>query len=348
MTVAERREATATDMVHGAEGGRFYDGDPERWDVDFAGVASGFFAYCLPNITEMSAIDLDLAISVVENFLRYVLHHDVCPEHSVNVNEALAVCDRAREEWPLIAKIRVALPGQFNFAASKLFSGKDANTEWPEECYMDGETDLRDLDAEVIFHASLAFVDGIVDPERLRMCPTVDHAPQILRLVKTTVEIVAIEQPSDELADQMRSLEIGGKHANIAPMGKATVKQAAIEDGWVRRKDKVLGAKEVTLCLDDGILALVRLGMKMDVVLGELDIAVFFLQAVNHIVPSFYTFLPQELMRHYKVPKDSGKPAPSVNDGVVRADSEEGPAEKDGISDKTAAAQNGAAQDEAA
>lgn len=53
MTPAERREATATDTIHGGSTGsaRFYNGDRDHWSVDFKGVAAGFFSLSLGPLT---------------------------------------------------------------------------------------------------------------------------------------------------------------------------------------------------------------------------------------------------------------------------------------------------------
>jgi hypothetical protein len=43
-----------------------------------------------------------------------------------------------------------------------------------------------------------------------------------------------------------------------------------------------------------------------------LNTGIRFIKTISRIVPSFYTFLPQQMMRHYKQPRDDDRPAPSV------------------------------------
>ncbi len=62
-----------------------------------------------------------LGIQVVDNFLRYVSLHDVCPEHQADVDRARALCARAEIELPMCLELPRLVPGSFNLACQKLF-----------------------------------------------------------------------------------------------------------------------------------------------------------------------------------------------------------------------------------
>jgi hypothetical protein len=53
--------------------------------------------------------------------------------------------------------------------------------------------------------------------------------------------------------------------------------------------------------------------MKMALTIRQLDNGFRFVNNLVHIVPSFYTFLPQELMRYFKPPRANERPGPSIH-----------------------------------
>lgn len=55
-------------------------------------------------------------------------------------------------------------------------------------------------------------------------------------------------------------------------------------------------------------------GMKLRAAVGELSSGVKFIRAVREVFPTFYTFLPQQLMMKYKHPSLNERPGPSVDD----------------------------------
>ncbi|KAJ6779715.1 hypothetical protein PWT90_10408 [Aphanocladium album] len=124
---------------------RFYDGNARHWAVDFAGIAAGFLSVSIVPLTGVEPTPTGRAIDLVENFLRYVLQHDVCPEHAEDVRAALAVCARARDEWPRLRRFKSLLPGRFNLAAAQTFGVHDEadwalhNGEPGQPCAQDGD-----------------------------------------------------------------------------------------------------------------------------------------------------------------------------------------------------------------
>lgn len=307
LTPAERREATATDVIYGttAAGARFYNGDDELWTIDFQGVAAGFFSVTLMQLSTFDHVKMHLGIDTIDNFLRYILQHDVCPEYEDDVKDSMTVAEAAREEWPMVHRLLASLPGEFNLAAKELFCPKD-------ELFMSSQLP-QDFNPILVFYAAMAVMD-----DRATFREIFNNRPKITRIFSCTLELVEITFPSDDHVKHVKSLLVGDKRVAIKPIGKAVFKQGTIEDEWDNPTQPWPVAEDtITLFFDDSILEGMKIGMRMTLKICELDIGLRFVKEVENVVPTFYTFLPQELMRHYKEPKVTDRPAPSVYDPDV-------------------------------
>ena len=276
--------------------------------MDFLGVAAGFLSMTVPQLTGLEAKPMEKAISVVESFLRYVLQHDVCPEYTDDVSAALQLCAVARLEWPAVDEVRMAFPGHFNLAAAELF-GRQGCDFWTRH----GLSRPTDFDARRVFYAALALLE---EPGKFdRMC---EDTPVISREVYGAFEICAIDRPDAEIVRRFRSFTLGGESASMMTIGKATLRETTIQDEWDHPDlpTSLEDGEAISLYLDDAILVKLRLGMKMHLTVCELGgrDGIWFVETAGMILPSFYTFLPQELMRYFKPPREDDRPAPSVHD----------------------------------
>lgn len=309
LTPAQRREAAARDVVYEGTGGgdRFYNGDETKWTVDFASVAAGFLSRAIIPLTGLLTGPMEDAIDVVENFLRYVLHHDVCPEYEENVKEALNVCVMAREEWPMLNSLQTALPGLFNLAATELFSKTNPDA-WASVLFQIPEG----FDPKSVFYSAITMLGDIKVFEHL-----VGNAVELVNQYECTLEITKVNLPTTELIERFQKLAIttdGNKKIRLLPLGKVTLKPAVIEDGWVEPDiQHPLQGKEIDLYFEQNILVNLKPGMKMTLEICELGAGVRFVKRIRKIVPSFYTFLAQELMVHFRVPEQNDRAAPSVH-----------------------------------
>ncbi|KAK5991413.1 Argonaute-binding 1-like protein [Cladobotryum mycophilum] len=309
LTPAQRREVMASDVIHGgsAAGDRFYDGDANNWSVDFAGVASGFFGNTLVQLTGLEPDRMNPAIEVVENFLRYILQHDACPEYENDIRRALEVCNKAREEWPMICQLQSDLPGEFNLAAAELFV-KTSSNDWS---FLDYKRP-NNFNAKAVFYSAIAMVD---DAELFaELCKA---EIKLLREYDCTLEITQIDRPTEDIVQRFKTMVLNaGDEFRLKPIGKVTLKPAVIEDEW-DHPDIALPLKDeeqITLFFEDHILAEMKPGMKMTLQLGELGGGLRFVKTIRTIVPTFYTFLPQEMMKYFKPPRENERPAPSIHD----------------------------------
>ncbi|KEY69952.1 hypothetical protein S7711_06483 [Stachybotrys chartarum IBT 7711] len=309
LTPAQRREVTAHDAVYTnvSAGDRFYDGDKDKWVVDFTGVAKGFLSTAMPANTGLDDGQVKLAVNVVDAFLRYVLQHDVCPEHEDDVNGALQACQQARVEWPLVAKLRTLLPGKFNEALVELYATYRENEWSPYQ-----SSDPEGLDPRAVLFSSFALMED--EEETFRsLCA---QEQKVDKEFDGTFEIVDIARPTEEIVQRFKQLRIGDSQTQVPPIGTAMLKPTAtIKSDWVLPKmsPKLDKNETVKLFVDDGLLALMLPGMRISCTLCELTCGMRFIKALNEVVPSFYTYLPQNMMRHYKQPAETTRPAPSVH-----------------------------------
>jgi hypothetical protein len=321
MTPAERREATARDAVYTSEaaGERFYNGDRENWSVDFTGVVAGFLSTGAVDLTGREEEGMDMAIGMVENFLRYVLQHDVCPEYDADVRGALKVCTDAREEWPKVDRLQSLLPGPFNLAAAEVFPIAEGVIRARDDTLGDSgsyaslpsaSAKTGKLDADKLFLSSVALLNepGLFS----QLCAMKNR---VIAEFQCTLQVVQIVHPSEEVVRRFRSLTLDGSNPKLQAIGKVIFKPAAIEDDFDHPKVKhpASGEKQITLFFDEKILAQLKPGMKMALTIRQLDNGFRFVNNLVHIVPSFYTFLPQELMRYFKPPRPNERPGPSIH-----------------------------------
>ena len=304
-TPAEQRDLKAKDSVNtcGAHE-RFYNGDREKWSVDFTAVAAGFFSISLGQFTGFEPEPMDKAIAVVEDFLRYVLDHQVCPEFDADVKGALEVCKQARSEWPLLLQMEKALPGEFNLAAAQVF-GVHSPEDWSSH-----GIEKSEVDAQVYLLSSLALLD---ESEHFSRLSGDLENRYVVKEYERTVEVTEIHPPDAELSARFQYLTLNRSHLSLQPIGVARFKKATIEDDWV---DPGLSSPEddLSLYFDQEIPDNMLVGQKMTLVLCETDTGFKFVRKINQVVPTFYTFLPQSMMRYYKAPRRLDRPELSSHD----------------------------------
>jgi hypothetical protein len=308
MPPAECCALLATDMIHGgsAVGDRFYAGDREHWSIDFTGVAAGFFSITLANLTGLEKEPLESAINLVQNFLRYALQHDVCPEYEEDIQRAIKLCDTARDEWPMVVRLRNALPGQFNLAAAEYF-GQREESDW----FLQNASIPENFDAKSVFLSTF----GLVAEDDL-FTRVITQKANTIRQFDCDLQIKQIIKPSDSNIQLFKSLRLDDGYVTFPCVGNVICTPAIIEDGWDHPVVPLPleNNEQITLYFDDVIVANMKEGMKMAVTLCEVNEGLLFVKTIRNIVPSFYTFPPQELIRHFKAPKEDDRPAPSIHD----------------------------------
>lgn len=282
--------------------GRFYDGNKEHWSVDFAGVAAGFFSTSLGRLSGFEAEGMKTGIEVVENFLRYVLQHDVCPEYEADVKRALQICDDAREEFPMLLRLGEVLPGEFNLAAAEVF-GIHEERDWA----FDASCKMDRPDPRMVCMSYLAMLPE--GPDWFNR--VVNNKHEVVNKYQCTVEIQRILHPRNESRKVVKTASMD----LTALIGRVVVKPATIEDDWEHPSvPRPFSKGTMELIFDEPILDNMKPGMKMTIVVCEVNVGYRFVKSLENIVPTFYTFLPQEMMRHYRQSRENTRPAPSIHD----------------------------------
>ncbi|KAK8050911.1 hypothetical protein PG993_002296 [Apiospora rasikravindrae] len=335
----EIRQMTARDVIRDSEiGPKFYDPrDTKGWVVDFEGVVKGFLSRFIPEV--MTRVDPETdsreAGHVVHNFLNYVLHHDVCPEYTANIKAAQAICQIAPDELRVTYELYAALPDSFSTAARFLFcDGGNFKTYEPEKpasetpknkkasewAGYDMHYNPEELDAHlqlVIFRFNL--LDKVRNEElKQEIC---DTEPKEMRVVNTKTQayqVVSTHRSSKRVKAHNEGMlsqqDLGGK---IKPTGIIILRPTIIDHAWsnVMRPEEFDKQEHPTesFILDDDLLAKLVVGMKMQLVVCELNIGGFrFIKECKEVRTSFDTLLPQSLMFTWRDPVPNERPAPSV------------------------------------
>lgn len=299
LTSQDCNESAATGLEHknfSTAYGRFYNTDDKNWTVDFAGIAAGFFSVSLERLTSLEQDHVEDVIGLIENFLRYTLHHNVCPEYNEDINQALRHCHSARSEWPALLQLREYLPGPFNTRAAGLFSPVIMGAGVSES-----NAQLDESSAKSRFRSACALLGEVNALDAV--CH--EKTPELVREGVCNLEVTKIEPPDPEIEQQLERLTVDGVHLEESTLGKAFFKPAAIDDGWENAAPPAWLEKvgNIQLYFEGYILANMKPGTKMTITVAELDVGIWFARTISNIVPTFHTFLPQELMRYYKAPR---------------------------------------------
>ncbi|KAK5658351.1 hypothetical protein OQA88_2327 [Cercophora sp. LCS_1] len=323
-TKSELREATADDVIQRGGGpnrdARFYNPDfPEHWRVDFSGVVAGFLSDHIFQLTPLNPRGIDQVVCVVSNFLKYVDRHDVCPEYAADLRKAQELCKRAAKELPLIPELLDALPGSFHQAASTLFCEKAENTFDFDSgvVQMDGETARTMFTSHVALLFELDQAKEIAETMKRKKLLVVETMEQ-------NYEVVDVSLPNDKIVTRCKQAKQHlGKKYNLEACGSLVVRKTVIEDGFDNpATEGAYGSppSQETFFFEQSILENITIGMKITLEVCVTNVGFKFIKSVSTIRPSFYTFLPQELMLRYKMPAKDNRPAPSVFDPYADPD----------------------------
>lgn len=303
-TTEEKQQLSNVYSIHGSsDNPKYYTpSKPEHWSVDFSAVVAGYLSEGIPYLTwthRDAEIEIQRATDVVVNFLRYLLQHDVCNEYKDDITNALALCERGREELPLVHGVIKKLPCLFNQATAEVAkSGTNI---------MEG--DEPPTDEEAVFRFGLSFFgpkDACKKLESVKVVRTVAEEP-------CSLEIISIHPPDERTVQMTRVFGVTTEVRDAISAGVIRCKHVCIRDELCRGDaEPELPDRIEVLVIQSFIVDFLRPGFIIRVTLGELNIGLKYMANLPEILPSFYRFLPQSLMRKYKVPAPNPRPAPSA------------------------------------
>lgn len=296
----------------------------------------------------MSVHENKLAVDTILNFLRYIQHHDVCPEYTENLDQAREICELARTEIPSIGEVGTAMPGDFNLACQILFCStgrasigpvgpRDSNDVFYEVKPFNGEEHQNSWDTGIIapenFDAERVFKATISIHEPSLIERVLQHDENPIRVVKTYGDAFAIKEiisPAADIINVYNGIkDKAGKTRTIKPIGRVILVPSIIEDGWANHPTLAEGRPDgdegtpVSIYLEHTTLANLKEGMKLRLTICQLNIGggggdsgdgLAFIKECYAILPTFHVFLPQSLMMNYKRPRLNNRPPPSVDD----------------------------------
>lgn len=290
----------------------------------------------LPEQGGLNSPEIRLAADTILNFLKYVRHHDVCPEYSDNVNEAIHICERALTELPQIGVVARVMPGDFNLACRILFcsTGKPVGGDDP---LADGFVMYEDknvteygeivkvpcafntaviapakFDPELVFKTTIA----LHEPDHIQRLNDINKAIRAINAFEEAYEVKEIVFADEKLVHVYEGItKHDGSLRPVGPVGHVVLLSTVIEDGWDNRQGcGAESGRPISLYMDHEVLAQLREGMKLRLTICELDIGVEFVKEVSEVLPSFHVFLPQTLMMSWKAPRPDERLPPSADD----------------------------------
>ncbi|KAK8212021.1 Argonaute siRNA chaperone complex subunit Arb1-domain-containing protein [Phyllosticta capitalensis] len=289
--------------------------DEKAWPVDFEGVAKGFLSSYWPSRCYYDGVAMERAATVLRSFYNYLLHHNVCPEHTNALYAARKVCDQTNVEFPKIIKVIELLPGEFNVSSSVLCGGYHSETlvpltSWDNEV-RDGQTrfaDNPDAKARLVLTMAISTYGTEEQAEMLRKFQEKKEPMTFTGSGELAgFEVTSVEFPSSEtlsLYDKLNNTVLRNKDFTVKPLGKLHAKHCDLPDfappdlpAWRREQIREANAdKTYEFWLETEILELCYAGMKMHGKLRQTNLGVQILEQVHEVLASFYTYLPNELM----------------------------------------------------
>ncbi|ATZ55805.1 hypothetical protein BCIN_12g03630 [Botrytis cinerea B05.10] len=322
-TAAEIAAIQATDFVR-ASNAKYYDpSDTENWVVDWEGVAKGFLSYRAPRILGDGAEEVTMFCGVVKNFLNYVLAHEVCKEYTKEVMAARRLCDVAEREFDAIRCLRQMFPGDFTVAASTLFGENykrhfEINSAWanPEDDLSQWNTNIPVLSLPVcqfVFGGIVAFIG---DKSHFDKAKNGDI--HVVTIETRFIEVADVHRASANVVKEFSHVKDPRGLGALKPIGKLLCKSwegpgFAYEDKTDDGIDELDDSIE-EFWIEDEILQQCYPGLKLEVVVHELNIGVKYFDQVVEFFPSFHLYLPNEKMMGWKEPVPNERPPPTEDD----------------------------------
>lgn len=263
--------------------------------------------------TDMGLVQM--AVDVVTNFLNYVLHHDVCPEYNEDILKAKEICNSAVDQVTRTFQVVQDTPDDFSRACNALFDG--GNADYTEYDNWDTSKQMDKEHAQRVFYASVAAQDVLYDKVKGTRVEDIRIAHQVMQ----HFEVEHIALPTEDHVRQY--LGVKDEHndtGNIKPCGLLTAKAIDLVSGW-DTGDRVGPAPGLedheVFVVEASVLEQLLVGMKVKLVVCILNNGVKFIRDVYDVHPTYYTFLPQELMLRYREPTPNDRPAPSTENPDV-------------------------------
>lgn len=276
--------------------------------------------------------EIKVICGVVRNFLNYVLLHNVCPEYAEDVMAARSICNLAETELWNMRRIRSELPGNFNKSASALYGTAYKSTlaepQWGPNSNIEDHESQRVVHERSIEKAQRVFQTVIAYEGTNDMFGWImDKEIKTTKKERKFVEVVQIDRaPASRIKDYSYMKDADGATGYLKAVGKIYFKHwvgpelepedltdSEDEDEELRSPPRP-GNPVEEFWLEDHLLDLCFVGMKLEVSIHELDAGVRFIDDVHSVYCSFYTLLPNEkVLENWKEPGKKDRAPHSIS-----------------------------------
>ncbi|EMC91947.1 hypothetical protein BAUCODRAFT_311755 [Baudoinia panamericana UAMH 10762] len=297
------------DEVENAYYAEWEDGEKGDWVVDFESLAKSFLSdVFLREYPWYDEQQVKMATMVLRNFYNYLLLHNVCPEYEDQLEAARMICDVAETELPKLAMVDQSLPGAFNSACSTLCGGSYTDVHISQDGWASGcdNMGLSRQEAKVIIGVGVAAYGSREQIEKLAPVLSGDAGLKYTSSHKLGLVVVNVEPPNDYAKaayNQLREHE--GVDKYVHPMGKLHCKR------WdmpfepptdLPKAARVVDTASFEFLVEESTLQYCIPGMKIEATIRELDVGLQYIDSIEATYPSFYTWLPNEVVGRWKEP----------------------------------------------
>ena len=245
-------------------------------------------------------------VQILDNFYRYILLHDICPEYTNDIQGARQTCEMALVELPAVNRCMERLPGKINTACSIIFGGQAQDLLGGEETWEgldDGAVmspQLKKEEARLRFMMCIAaHFGGGSDSQPVQS----KMAGQTITKVEEDIglEVVEITKSDARIKGFYRTI---GKGAT--PTGKLRCKRwispSFGEDDLPPGIEKP-AIKEYEFFVEEDILRDCFVGMKIECTVRTLSEGMQYMDEILTVKCSFYTVLANELLGKWREPR---------------------------------------------
>jgi hypothetical protein len=335
------------------------DKSKTTWTVDFLTVTKAFLSS--PFMIKFPWYEKDTVqttCNVIQNFHNYLLYHDVCPEYAEQILSARDFCKTAGEEFLRLATVDRALPGGFNIACSTLFDGRWAGVwrdpnrdftsasgeDWAAAATTESEPfGMSDSDAFTIF-ATAVMAYGSSE----QMALLEQRAASKTKFVKIHTADIGLEVVRVERLDAPENCDARSvyndprleQNSVIKPLGRlhckiwtpphrpaTTTTTTTTSSGTPPTRFSTT----LTFLLEDSILEVCTPGLKMEATVCSLDLGLLWLDRVEFVYPSFFTWIDNETVREEAIYGRAGKWSEWLLEGGQRNKEKLGSSGDDGV-----------------
>ena len=268
----------------------------------------------VPQLYYLSSVnavkDVKAKTNVIRNFLKYLLHHDVCPEYKSQVIAACDICNLTDQELPKTMKAQSYFPGDFQTACSEIFGGiyqgKYAkNPHWAPDA--ESYAGMSPEDAHRTFKIGLAAQASDEVTKRYREQNAAGNL-ETLKVYNACLEITEL-LPADDGIRRFYAKHPAAK--GLSALGRLKAKSwdppfKPFRDltAEERLAETKFPMELYEFFVEDYVLDDCFVGMKFETTVHDLSFGLKFFDNISGVFCSFYGTIPNERLIGWRKPED--------------------------------------------